>query len=202
MKEREGEARNPYAAPKARLRPRLTEDGEPREARFEPMRMSLVVVILLSTVTLGFYAWWWLFTRRRFIDSLDSTEKVGTGLLTAAFGTNILATMLLFASSDFIPLRSVVTIGSTVLWLIAVFRIARILRVHFSKNGIRREVSGIATFFLTTLYLQYVFNRAADDERAMAQSADRERRRKKKRKKRAAAMPEIDEDEDEATSST
>ncbi len=200
MEPERDEGENLYAAPKARIRPRRRDDGTPRsEARFAPMAMPVLAVVALSTLTCGIYSWYWLLTRRKFVDSLDSTQKVGSGLVLAALATNLVSSGLNFASKDFAPLFAVLAIGSTVLWYVVVFRIVAILRTHFARNGIRREISGVAAFFFTTLYVQYVFNRAAEIEAHMDATEERRKRKKKKKRREPVEATVSDDDAMEPT---
>ena len=184
------ERRNPYAAPKVARRVRSDEDAPRRTANFESQRQSVLVTVLLGIFTIGIYQWIWWFLRRRFLDGLDASEKLGFGLPSATIALNVLSQLVPLMGKEFAPLASILLIGATVLHLVVVFRIAGILRSHFARNGIRREVSGLATFFLGVMYLQYIINQGADVELTIP-SEDRPRRKKKK-KRPVPADPEVD----------
>ncbi len=123
-------------------------------------------MVVLSVVTLGVYPAVWFLRRRRFVDSLDSTQKLGH-LAAAPLIATVVSVGVSFAG---IPpeLDRAVTMGLTAVSVLAAFRVAHILRSDFARTGRFLKVSGAATFFFNALYLQYKINQAADTPRGAA----------------------------------
>ncbi len=127
---------------------------------YQDERRSVLLLLVLSIITLGIYPAVWFFRRRRFLDSLDSSEKLGS--MAAA---PLVATVLSLACS-FLALPSDVerplSIAFGAVTIITAFRVAKMLRSDFARTGRFLSVSGVATFFFNALYLQYKINQAAD----------------------------------------
>ncbi len=136
-------------------------------------RSSVVAVVLLSFVTLGFYYPIWFLRRRRGLNSLDSRRKLGI------LGPVIL--LALHAIYLVLPQHSTPEkiAGLAVLptFLVLAFRVRFILADHLtSKTGAVLPVSlsfqtasnpsNLLTFFLTIWYLQYKINQLIDESRA------------------------------------
>jgi hypothetical protein len=127
---------------------------------YENERRSVLLLFVYSVLTLGIYPAVWFLRRRRFLDSLDSTIKLGS--FAAA---PLLASLLSFALAFFALPESVsrgVSLGLGAVTVVTAFRAANILRSDFARTGRLLKVSGIATFFFNALYLQYKINQAAD----------------------------------------
>jgi hypothetical protein len=123
-------------------------------------RRSVPLLILLTVITLGIYPSVWIVRRRRFLDSLDSTEKLG-GLAAAPLVATLVSFVLGFVG---LPpeIDRAVSLGLGAVSIITAFRIAKILRSDFARTGRPLKVSGVGTFFFNALYLQYKINQAAD----------------------------------------
>ena len=84
-------------------------------------------------------------------------------------------------------ISQLVALGAGVLSLVAVFRVASILRAEFVRTGRYIEISSILVFFFQIYYLQYKINQAA------SMPATLPRRRKRKKKKPIPIVPEGEE---------
>jgi hypothetical protein len=176
---------DPYAPP-------AEEDGgsdpEPgrrssRGADYESERRPVVLMLLLTVVTCGFYPVIWLFRRREFLDTLDADAKLSP-ILPVFVGVSHLGLIVLATamgaqgSTDLEPVARILQIATGVTMLMAVFRVASMLRSDFNRSGRFLTVSSAGTFFFGTFYLQYKINQAAD-------TAPLKKRKKKKKLREA-----------------
>lgn len=149
-----------YAAPTTAI---VTEPAD------TPLRRRRVIVMLLLTiVTLGNYPAIWYLRRWRALNGLDSPRKLvpwpACGQLAiAAFDLVYTVVMDQPATG---PLIFVLRYGFRAWMLFEYFGIRTILDDHLTPPpeagdpGYYRDgVSGVATFFLSPFYLQYVINR-------------------------------------------
>jgi hypothetical protein len=177
---------NPYAPPAEPVGGDVRAFGDGYEDGpndFESERRPVILTVLLTLVTLGFYPAIWLIRRRRFLDRQDAGKKLGTALPIFIFLSTMLSLVLAFGfgGQDTAPIRSLCTLVGGVISLIARFRVLHILRSVSSRTGRFLDFSTMATFFLGIHYLQYKINQMADTP-ARAEGP----RRKKKRKKAEA----------------
>jgi hypothetical protein len=151
---------NPYAPPTAAAGSPVAERVQDQSGAYRAEQRSVLLLIVLTVITLGIYPSVWFLRRRRFLDSLDSTKKLG-GLAAAP-----LAGFIVSFVSGFVGLPPevdrAVSLAGGAAGIIAAFRVARILRSDFARSGRLLQVSGLATFFFNALYLQYKINQAAD----------------------------------------
>jgi hypothetical protein len=167
---------NPYAAPQSVDAP---FDGS-QPSSYADERRSLWMMMLLSVITLGVYPSVWIIRRARFLDGLRSDRKVGPlgwinlALLVVLFVVTVFMEVLVVlgemdeqAADGF---GRLLEIGSGLVSLFVQFRVAGILRNDFAATRRRIRVSGGLVFFLGTLHLQHVINKAAD----MPEGAERE----------------------------
>src|SRR4051794_8372846 len=88
---------NPYAAPR-------TAFGDPSDAiddgpnDYESERRPVVLCILLTFLSLGFYPAIWLLRRNAFLDRLNAPQRLGTALPTVVIVMNTLAFSLCWAA--------------------------------------------------------------------------------------------------------
>jgi uncharacterized protein DUF4234 len=148
---------NPYAPPATTGLPGV-QDWE-MQSSYQAERRSVLFLVFLSVITLGIYPAVWFIRRRQFLDSLDSTDKLG-GMAAAP----LVATIVSFALGFVLPdqLDRPVTIGCGAVTIITAFRVAKILRSDFARTGRFLGISGAGCFFFNALYLQYKINQAAD----------------------------------------
>jgi Domain of unknown function (DUF4234) len=182
---------NPYAAPRTAFGdPTDPSDEYDGTSEYEGERRPVVLCILLTIVTLGFYPAIWLLKRSAFLDRLNASQSLGTALPTVVIVMNTLGFAAAFAGKEASAISSFLSLGAGVCALVANFRVAAILRSDFARTGRFLSVSSVLTFFLSIYYLQYKINEAAETPARV--------KRKKKRKKKptdvAAEADDVDTD--------
>jgi hypothetical protein len=187
---------NPYAPPAEPLDQvqAFRDDRDDGPNDFESERRSVVLTILLTVVTFGFYPSIWLLKRRAFLDRQDTGKELGTGLPTFILVSSVMGVGLAFAGAEAAKLRPMLTLMSGIATLIANFRVLGILRSVSSRSGRFLEFSTIGTFFFGIYYLQYKINQMADTPAR----ADRPRRKKKKRRAKLEGPVDVAEADAEA----
>ena len=181
---------NPYAPPAepvVAFRDTPLDDG-PND--FESERRPVVLAIVLTVVTLGFYPAIWLLKRRAFLDRQDADKELGTGLPMFILVSTVMGLGLAFAGGEATKIRPLFSLAGGVATLIANFRVLGILRSVSSRTGRFLEFSTVGTFFFGIYYLQYKINQMADTPAR----AERPRRKKKRKKLEARAAAEADAD--------
>ncbi len=176
---------NPYAPPAdpaVALRVFSDDVGDgPNE--FESERRPVILTIVLTVVTLGFYPAIWLLQRRPFLDRQDTGKELGTALPIFVLVSSVLGVVLLFGGADTAAIRGLCSLAGGVTALIAYFRVLGILRSVSSRSGRFLGFSTMGTFFFGIYYLQYKINQMADTPAR----AERPRRKKKRKNLEAAA---------------
>jgi len=140
-------------------------------------RSSVIAVVLLSFVTLGFYLPIWFLRRRRGLNSLNSPRKLGVLGPVILLGLQVID---LFLPQDLTP-ETIVSLAVFITVLVLAFRVRFILSDHLTSK-IRAVLpvsvgfptssspSNLLTFFLTIWYLQYKINQFIDESRAWTQA--------------------------------
>jgi hypothetical protein len=150
---------DPYAPPSDPLSP-----AAPRAAAVSDYggeRRSLLLVIALTVGTLGLYPVIWLWRRQPFLDRLDAEAKLGAGAPIALLVLNVASFGLLLADVPETVDRAV-NLGLAVALLSLNFKVAAMLRSDFARTGRMLDVKSVWVFFLGTIYLQHVINKAAE----------------------------------------
>lgn len=137
----------------------------PHSAAVPIRRSSVFLVVLLSFATAGLYTGVWYLRRRKGLNLLDSTSKLGVtgpGCLIA------LSTINLFLPRDSAPETLVLlAVGVTnlamafrVRWMIVDHLRIRIAAVLPQSTGLQEQYkpSSVLTIFLNIFYLQYKLN--------------------------------------------
>jgi len=128
-------------------------------------RSSVLLVVLLSFVTAGVYTGVWYLRRRRGLNLLDSTSKLGvTGpvLLIALSAINLVLPQ--DSAPETIVLLAVgltnLAMAFRVRWMIVDHLRTRITAVLPLSAGLQEQYkpSSLLTFFLNIFYLQYKLN--------------------------------------------
>jgi hypothetical protein len=186
------EDHNPYAPPgEPTADVRAFSDGyEEGPNDFESERRPVILAILLTFVTLGFYPSIWLLRRRPFLDRQDTGKELGTMLPIVSIVLNVLSIVVVFGGHEAAGLSNICSLAGGVIALIANFRVLNILRSVSSRTGRFLGFSTMGTFFLGIYYLQYKINQMADTPAR----AERPRRKKKRKKLEARAALEADAD--------
>ena len=179
---------NPYAPPAA---PEPDEAASPRRAfsdeyddgpnEFESERQPVMLTIVLSFVTLGFYPSIWLLRRRPFLDRQDTGTELGMALPVMMLVLTVVSVVVVFGGTEIAGTSRLFSLGAGIASLVARYRVLAILRSVSTQTGRFLGFSSAATFFLGVFYLQYKINQMADTP------ARRERPRKKKKRKKLEA---------------
>ncbi len=136
---------------------------------------SLVAMIVLLVVTLGFYHPVWFLRRRAALNNLDSPVKLALWPFLVYLAFMVFVVVVSIATVD-VPREdrsgldvtmSIARLAVGVLVLVQSFRVKRILEDHLAGPGdtVAHEIghqpvmlSGLLTFFLSIFYLQYAIN--------------------------------------------
>jgi hypothetical protein len=142
-------------------------------------KCSIIIVILMTMVSMGFYPLLWLWERRNELNLLNTTVKLSKGILITTLVTNVVAIIVSFcggvlwnigeSADDSIVmgmgvlislLGFFISIAFWVMMLTQVFKVKKMLQEHFNGYLQRKiEFSGFFTFFFHIAYLQYKINR-------------------------------------------
>lgn len=120
-------------------------------------KTSVIVVILLSIITLGLYPIIWFWRNKEGLNALGLQEKltdVPLALVTIAGVAGTVLNLFTDIRSDFFD--AFYGIGLIVLS----FKVKNMLGTRYKGST---QFSGVATFFLTILYLQYKINQLPAD---------------------------------------
>lgn len=136
-------------------------------------RVSLLVMVLLSVVTLGIYSGVWLYLRREAFNRLSPTIRLEEPLVWGVLGLSVLNAAFSFSDaacrfgeSSF--LSSLLSLGSFVLMVVVAFRLRAMLRDYARRrdpSSLAAEQvarSGLWTFLFSFLYIQHHLNRLID----------------------------------------
>jgi len=142
-------------------------------------KTSVFLSIVFTLITAGIYYPAWFLTRRQAINSLNSKEKLGTGVFVFGIVIFSLSLVLMMFSGFFEGLNEVtknptfleqskmfeavdkglsLIVGITL--LVQCFKVRRIFRDHFNVH-LKQDItwSGVMIFFFQIYYLQYKVNR-------------------------------------------
>jgi len=126
-------------------------------------KMNVFLLIVLSSVTLAIYIPVWFLRRRDWLNSLSTTEKLGSVLPIVVLVIYCISLLLLLFMPDETlsdTIDSLISLIGGIITLVLAFSVRRILIEHFKdKLGMNISFSGVATFFFTIWYLQYKINR-------------------------------------------
>jgi len=111
---------------------------------------NVLLVILLTFVTLGFYGAYWYTSRRKVLNRLAGRNEINQGLCIAAFLSMVVLNIVegTFGYFD-MPLR----LAGSIVFLVLAFRAKDIIDANYDS-----DVSGFITLFFGHIYLQYKIN--------------------------------------------
>ena len=140
-------------------------------------RHSVVLMLLLAFVTGGIYLPSWFLLRRRALNNLNAKGQVGVlPVVVCVVVFSVLLLLSIFIDVEAEPAAALVDTGlqfvGGILILIQSFNVRHILEDHLvttkselsdslfgTHHHAETSLSGIAVFFLTIFYLQYVINK-------------------------------------------
>jgi tetratricopeptide (TPR) repeat protein len=135
-------------------------------------RMSVVLLLFLTTITSGIYYASWFLKRRNAINNLQSNEKIRSGVFVfaiVAIGIGLLAELIAgcmealgrkIMADGCHGLAIILSLISGITLWVQCFKVRRIFNDHFNshlKKGM--FLSRLTTFFFSIYYLQYKINR-------------------------------------------
>jgi len=145
----------------------------------ELKKMSVLLLIFLTVITVGIFSPVWFLKRRNEINNLQAKEKLGTGVFVFAivvFSISLLVTLmsgameglaeglgemnLLLTAKGLDLFSRILDLVAGITLLVQCFKVRRIFNEHFNTH-LQRGISfsGVATFFFQIFYLQYKINR-------------------------------------------
>jgi hypothetical protein len=139
--------------------------------RFEkvppPPRLHWVIVLVLSVVTLGFFADVWFIVQAVWVKKFDPASRA-LPIYVAGFVLSLAGEVMPKMGFD-TPMVAVVWVGAIALDLVGSFNLRDSLAAYLSNlEGKRRYLSGTMTIFLGPIYFQYHMNRIRSAARARA----------------------------------
>jgi len=140
----------------------------PNPAGPMPPQMHWAVVLVLSWITFGLAGLIWIFKQAGFVKKIDPTSKA-TSMLLSSLGfmaLQIVLFIVMIKSPSIAAMLSLLTmllnVGIVIVGLMAVFGMRKsIVRYYNTVEPIQLQLSGVMTFFFSTLYFQYHFSRIA-----------------------------------------
>lgn len=157
----------PGPAPYAPAAP-MTAAAQAPNPGFE--QHSVILLYVLSCVTGGIFAYYWLITRSKIANTLQSTRKVSIGAFIGAIvmlGIFIIlyiaGVALLMAKEPetgvvLLCISMLLALIAGIIVLVQVFNFRAALIEHFRDvPGV--EINGVLTFFFSFMYLQYKINK-------------------------------------------
>jgi hypothetical protein len=130
-------------------------------------------MIILTVITAGIYWPIWFMTRRKAINTMQSREKLGSGVFVFAIALFVISLLVaisagvlervggeLLLTKGLQAFSGIMHAVAAAAVLVQSFKVRRIFNEHFNthlRQGI--SFSGVATFFFIIYYLQYKINR-------------------------------------------
>jgi hypothetical protein len=160
-------APNPYAPPKTRV-----VDHEPESHGLK--HRSVLMAIVFTIVTFGFYFLIWWFRRRPGLNRLNSPKKISLWPLLLVIVLYVVQFVVAFmqeaapdALSPAVGLAaSIFQIFVGIAMIVQAFRAKDIIEDHAAPDpnsgpmfGTQVKLSGVMTFFFSIFYLQWAINR-------------------------------------------
>jgi formylglycine-generating enzyme required for sulfatase activity len=148
------------------------QNSEPSGPVFR--KTSVLFVFFMSIITPGIYWPIWFYRRRNAINSLQSKEKLNSGILFDAFLFAIVSFWVLGVGDGF-GSPVLLNLGVWLLLLVQSLKVRGILREHFN-DYLKMDVkfSWLATFFFQIIYLQYKMNRVSTSSTSVSSAYETE----------------------------
>jgi len=126
--------------------------------------MSVALVVALELFTCGLYTPIWFIQRGRFLNGLDTSESINDGMSIASLTVWVLSFFAVVFSGimhnpGLMRLAHLANLTGAVVVIIMSFRAREMIEQHMRRIGQHVRLSGLATFFLQVIYLQYHINR-------------------------------------------
>lgn len=151
-----------------------------------PKKKSVILSVILCLITLGIYSYFWFLKRASELNNLQTKTKPKKGLIVTAFTLYILSAVFYLGmwitaivkneniatvNISQVPLLFQILFGvlatlllvHTIVYILMAFDARKVLNESLVNKGVKRNISGLFTFFFNFLYLQYEINRIIDD---------------------------------------
>lgn len=126
----------------------------------DPPEMQWPLVLVLSIVTCGIFAIFWMFKQAGYAKKLDAASQ-GITLYTAYLACAVAALVLSFLVGGFLP--RLVNLVGLVVAIVAAFNLRSTFERHFNTNeNVGLRLHPVMTFFFSILYFQYHLSRIAN----------------------------------------
>lgn len=131
-----------------------------------PPDFHWALVLLITVVTCGLFAWAWLIVEAAWIRKIKPASRgllfALLALASAFVGGFINGVSGAMDRSTPNPLGGLFSLAGIVLWLVAAFTMRSDLEEYYnSVENINLRLSGVMTFFFAVFYFQYHFSRIA-----------------------------------------
>jgi hypothetical protein len=126
-----------------------------------PPDLHWVVVLLLSIVTCGLFAWVWMFIEATYVKKLRPANR-STVLYAIGFGILCVAGVMANNKTDasIKSLGGLLEIGGLIILVVGHFQLRTSLEEHFNtEEPISLQLSGVMVFFFNVVYFQYHLSR-------------------------------------------
>jgi hypothetical protein len=131
-----------------------------------PPNLHWIVLLILVIFTRQLFNWIWAFVLANWARRLSSNNKAM--VLVAMYPAGIVAGILAFAFAGAMHVPSIAglgflfIIGGAIVYLFGIFKIRDAMEEYYnSRENIALTLSGVMTFFFSSVYLQYHVNRIA-----------------------------------------
>jgi hypothetical protein len=126
----------------------------------------LLLLVILTRPYLGFFNWIWAFVLANWARKLSRNNKpmVLVAMYPAGFMAAVLAVGFGAGTNNeaFALLGGILVLGGIVAYILGIFSIRSAMEEYYnSTENIALSLSGVMTFFFSTVYLQYHVNRIA-----------------------------------------
>lgn len=154
------EPENPYAPPRSNVEPIAAAQPQPLATR------PVILLILLSVITLGYYSVYWLYRVSRELRAELPRAAKTDGLLVAAIVVGVVDLVVTIAgysaldANDYASLGKVIDLAFGLTQLFWCFKVRDMLVSLVAQRGVGPyPIGGAGTFFFGIFYLQYKINR-------------------------------------------
>ena len=162
------DSQNPYAAPESNVSSDSLGQDVNKIKAFK--RFTTWAVLGLAIITFGIYAYYWMFSRTKTLNSVIPENKVAGWLVPTVIGLgviNILLSFLPFASPELAASLAVISLPLSligfVLMIVWAFKFRNRLNIiSGSSKGNVFWLGPILTFFFQLYYFQYKINQMHD----------------------------------------
>jgi hypothetical protein len=167
------EPENPYAPPRSNVEPAAAEQPKALTTRL------VILMIVLSTITFGYYSIYWLYrTSRELCAELPDRGSRTNGYLVAAIVIGVVELVLLVVSfvepnPDYQNFNKIIDLAFGITQLFWCFKVRDMLQSLVARRGVGPyPINGAGTFLFGVFYLQFKINRLP--ERAPSTDLDDE----------------------------